>query len=100
MPGPGSWRLSVVLNHGSPLISRDHPRHPPHAPVQGISRAEPLASLIRLLLAGAVLLAWMAASADAAETKVVYLRGMEPKARLRDTAGRQWTGWRAACDRR
>src|ERR1700737_5390422 len=44
MPGPGSEGLSVVLNHGSPLISRDHPRHPPHAPVQGISRAEPLAS--------------------------------------------------------
>ena len=38
--------------------------------------------LIRLLLAGAVLFAWMAASAEAAETKVVYLRGMEAKARL------------------
>ena len=38
--------------------------------------------MIRLLLAGAALFAWMAASADAAETKVVYLRGMEAKARL------------------
>src|ERR1700730_14634998 len=38
-----------VLNHGSPLISRDHPRHPPHAPVQGISRAEPLASWLNSL---------------------------------------------------
>ena len=38
--------------------------------------------MIRLLLVGAVLFAWMAAPADAAETKVVYLRGMESKARL------------------
>ena len=38
--------------------------------------------MIRLLLAGTVLFAWMAACADAAETKVVYLRGMEAKARL------------------
>jgi hypothetical protein len=54
------------------------------------------------LLAGAVLFAWMAASAEAAETKVVYLRGMEEGASVpyRDTAGRQWTGWRPARDRR
>jgi ABC transporter substrate binding protein (PQQ-dependent alcohol dehydrogenase system) len=40
------------------------------------------ASLIRLLLAGTMLLAWTSASADAAEIKVGYLRRTEPKAAL------------------
>jgi ABC transporter substrate binding protein (PQQ-dependent alcohol dehydrogenase system) len=40
------------------------------------------ASLIRLLLAGTILLAWTSASADAAEIKVGYLRRTEPKAAL------------------
>jgi len=37
---------------------------------------------MRRFLAGLVLLAWMAACADAAEVKIVYLREMESKARL------------------
>jgi ABC transporter substrate binding protein (PQQ-dependent alcohol dehydrogenase system) len=40
------------------------------------------ARLIRLLLAGTLLLAWMAASTDAAEIRIGYLREMESKARL------------------
>jgi ABC transporter substrate binding protein (PQQ-dependent alcohol dehydrogenase system) len=38
--------------------------------------------LIRVLLAGALLFAWTAASADPAEIKVGYLRRTEPKTRL------------------
>jgi ABC transporter substrate binding protein (PQQ-dependent alcohol dehydrogenase system) len=38
--------------------------------------------LIRLLLAGTLLLAWMATSTDAAEIRIGYLREMESKARL------------------
>jgi len=38
--------------------------------------------LIRVLLAGALLLAWTAASADPAEIKLGYLRRTEPKTRL------------------
>jgi ABC transporter substrate binding protein (PQQ-dependent alcohol dehydrogenase system) len=38
--------------------------------------------LIRLLLAGALLFAWTAASADPAEIKLGYLRRTEPKTRL------------------
>jgi ABC transporter substrate binding protein (PQQ-dependent alcohol dehydrogenase system) len=38
--------------------------------------------LIRLLLAGTILFAWISASADAAEIKIGYLRRTEPKANL------------------
>ena len=38
--------------------------------------------MIRVLLAGALLFAWTAASADPAEIKLGYLRRMEPKTRL------------------
>ena len=38
--------------------------------------------MISLLLAGTVLLAWTSAPADAAEIKIGYLRGAEPKAAL------------------
>lgn len=38
--------------------------------------------MIHLLLTGAVLFAWMAASAEAAEIKVAYLREIQSKARL------------------
>jgi len=40
------------------------------------------ASLIRLLLAGTFLFAWMSASADAAEINIGYLRRAEPKSTL------------------
>src|ERR1700730_17322849 len=40
------------------------------------------ARLIRLLLAGTLLLAWMAAFTDAAEVRIGYLREIESKARL------------------
>jgi len=44
--------------------------------------SDPCASLIRLLLAGTFLFAWMSASTDAAEINIGYLRRAEPKSTL------------------
>src|SRR5260370_25150639 len=51
----------------------------PSAAKRGLDRS---ACLIRPLLAGTMLFAWMAAYTDAAEIRIGYLREMESKARL------------------